>query len=639
MNESEYRKIIKSIVIENFEEEGFPVFYENDSLQLADPIWREDPVSFPEFVESELFLNHPAFTARQYDDILSFLGTDPKKIFENTKYELCVFLWGKGSGKDLVASCVQAYICYVLLCMRNPQAYFNFPATEAIDIVNVAYSAAEARDVFFAKFRERIKNCAWFYNNFTITEYGILINERKKGKFKLIRILEDKVIFPHLIRAQSKHSQQESYEGLNILFYVMDEASAFRDAGKNANADKVFSTLETSAKSRFTNPKGFILSFPRSKNDFTMRMYELAGTAEGSNIFRSKGTPWEIKPSYFYCGETFDYKGFKIPIELQKAFERRPEESECRYLCLPGEVIDAFLHYPERLDDILCKEDTRLIYTEDAVLEYNVDNFSSTKFVGKEIVGFKPLTLEEKRIPRVIHVDGGLTDCLAALAIGSGRLIKSTYIGTTNEVVTAKQVLIEQILIWRPLRLSDLQVSLNNIDVIIRRLCEVFNIVKVSFDRWESASSLEYLVRHGIKTERHTITFEDYKALRNSIYGQLIILPFEPLSFLHKNDSLIREELSHLKVINGRRIEKELPYSKDASDAVCGVHRLVTSLDLYSVISIDNLKSYPIKGPKILSQNATNTLFENEFNFQKESNKFSMLTRPKPSLVRKVSKK
>ena len=111
----------------------------------CDVDWRINPVTFEEFVASQEHMDHPPLSPRQLNAVYSHLGKDPKKIFAGrSRYTISVLLYGKGSGKDLMASLVHCYLTYVLLCMRNPQKYFDWPETEHIDVLNVACSSGQA---------------------------------------------------------------------------------------------------------------------------------------------------------------------------------------------------------------------------------------------------------------------------------------------------------------------------------------------------------------------------------------------------------------------------------------------------------------------------------------------------------------
>jgi len=1162
MIETKFKAIIDELEEEAAIELGIPIVRSSGIADLGHAVWKEEPVAFKEFIESELHLNHPALTVRQYADVIKLLGDDPRETFRaDPDYNVGVLLWGKGcftgdtkvslvdgrelsfielvkkygrsnktfdvysfdsfagivigkasnprvtksvdelieivldngesirstpthlyllqngsykqardlkitdvlmsrdqqrynkkynfciiaissiqlkkaiyvydlsvaryhnfalssgvfvhnSGKDLVASCMQAYLVYLLLCMHSPQEYFQFPVSEPIDIVNVAYNAREAKEVFFAKFKARIKNWRWLRERYTLVESGRMLNKFVKGTTSYVRIGENNIKFPHLIRANSEHSQASSYEGYNILclsgetkiklvdgrsvsikelegqtnflvysydkekqqiapgnvtkvfktqqdalvykvnfskgksvkctgdhlflmrdgsykkakdfqfndslmpFYyqinsrtkgyewlylpepakwwsthkifssyyynkaitdlakedlavhhknfnkldntfenlvlmdrishfkrhsklakshiftdevrkrisdgvlakidnikkgalkrvgskrsietrkkisisgkgrivskearekiskarkgyvmsletkeklslslkgrtfslehrqhlkeagarlrldlirhkarcekisnslkgrvftslwkkkiseslkrnrynnhkvvsvefagyadvydmsvekyhnfaldcgvfahncwIMDEASAFTDAGKKANASLVYSTLLTSSETRFgTRAKGLILSFPRSKNDFTVRMYEKAlkgvTTESGGKLFGSKGYSWEIKPKRFFCGTMFDYKGHQVPIELKSSFDQFPEEAECRHLCSPAEEVDVFIKFPDRVYETLITREP-LFAAETLIFEHNVNGVIK-RFIGKKIIAWRDLTLAEKNLPRVVHIDNGVDVCDAALALGHGEdlevtidlmnalsdfdksLVKQQQSFISNDFTPTRKTVIDAIEIWVPDKTRSLQVSLLSVDAMLEEICDKLNIVAISYDQWESAKSIEYFLSLGFNIEKHTITYDDFRNMRACLYVNALELPFYPVSLRDKNTPLVIEELLHLRSLNNKRLEKGDGYSKDVIDCVTGVVRHVNSV-LYRNMS---KSTSAIRGPLLQSgqdisdyaSNITKKLSTDN----KQSTKVITSSRVKPRLSRSV---
>ena len=127
-----------------------------------------------------------------------------------------------------------AYIVYKLMCLKDPSRYYGKPSGDAIDIINVAINAKQAKNVFFKGFQSKIKNCPWF-----------------AGKFyaKTESIEFDKAITVH-----SGHSERESHEGLNLFVAVLDEISGFALEGASASSkssDAIYKAFRGTVDSRF----------------------------------------------------------------------------------------------------------------------------------------------------------------------------------------------------------------------------------------------------------------------------------------------------------------------------------------------------------------------------------------------------
>jgi hypothetical protein len=261
-----------------------------DQINLADPfyalqrakevlsgskkiIWEQIPVPFDEFVEDKKHLNFVPLSERQYDFCFALLYgityKDYKKgkeklnfnIFENMTYTLAVAEVGKGSGKDTVAACIVCYICYVLLCLKDPQSQLNAPYREPIDVVNVARSAQQAEVVFFAKLQTRILNWQWLRKNYSIKKSGkaYSLTEKKSNYESMteneVVVNTNAILFPKAIRLFSRHSMEESYEGLNPIAWIMDEACLRWNTAITDVETKVTRSIQDWAESR----KGVLL--------------------------------------------------------------------------------------------------------------------------------------------------------------------------------------------------------------------------------------------------------------------------------------------------------------------------------------------------------------------------------------------
>ena len=134
----------------------------------------EKPVDAKTFVESPDYLGQPPLSEIQYtiveamsqiyrkEDVIDIMGDSGEEYFKKyTKNELILQL-GKGSGKDFVSTVACAYVVYKMLCLKDPAIYYGKPAGDAIDIINVAVNAQQAKNVFFKGFKSKIERSTWF---------------------------------------------------------------------------------------------------------------------------------------------------------------------------------------------------------------------------------------------------------------------------------------------------------------------------------------------------------------------------------------------------------------------------------------------------------------------------------------------
>ena len=186
------------------------------------------------------------------------------------------------------------------------------------------------------------------------------------------------VRFPAInLRLHSVHAANESWEGLNLLAWVMDEASAFRAAGGNAdNSGAVYGTLRTSANSRFASMRwvGIIISFPRKQvNDFTFEKYKDAQTSP--TMYGDTGATWDINPQYdpghplFKNFEwvTIEELNVRVPKPFVEEFLKDPTDCKTKYMCEPPPQVGGFFEIPMKLDQCVDRNLPQIVATSQLV--------------------------------------------------------------------------------------------------------------------------------------------------------------------------------------------------------------------------------------------------------------------------------
>jgi hypothetical protein len=531
----------------------------NDFFEaLQDNQFDESPVDVKTFVESPDFLNQPQLSAIQYDiveamsqiyrkeDLEMIMGHEEgsKHFSKYTKNEIILQL-GKGSGKDFVSTVACAYVVYKLLCLKDPARYYGKPSGDAIDIINVAINAEQAKNVFFKGFKNKIEKSPWFAG-----KYDPKVNS---------------IGFEKSITVYSGHSERESHEGLNLFMAVLDEISGFvtevgtgNDQGKTA--DNIYKAFRGTVDSRFPDlGKVVLLSFPRYQGDFISKRYEDVimqkdvverrykfiineELPEGPDnefeivweedhitsykyprMFALKRPTWEVNP-------TRKIDDFKI------AFLTDIGDAMMRFLCTPTYSSDAFFKQKDKLEKCM-------------TLRNPLDNHRRFD------PGFKP---DPEKI-YYIHADLAQVHDKCAVAIAHvERWVNIQVIKDYEQV--APIVIVDAVAWWEPkvegpVDLSEVKKWIQN----LRR--EGFNIGMVTFDRWQSFDIQQELKAVGIKTETVSVAKKHYEDLAMMIYEERIAMPMIPL---------LLEEMSELKIMKNNRVDHPRKKSKDLADAVCG---------------------------------------------------------------------
>lgn len=596
-------------------EVGIAEAHGEDTLnQVGEGDWREHPVDFDTFVLSREHLFLPPLFDRQRAAVIALLGADPTRIFEAPdpareaarQYQLAVLLWGKGSGKDYLCSIVVAYLVYVLLCLRDPQGYFGLGPGENLDVLNVAYNADQAKKVFFSKFKERLYRWRWLRENFDVHEGGRRKWARNKGK-PIVELNDGEVIFPRGIRCFSKHSQNESYEGLNVIAWVMDEASAFLSAAKKENAGKIYQTLRTSAASRFgMRWLGFIISYPRHADDFTMQKCAEARAHPEAGIYADgPASTWAINQMRGRDGMVEVRPGHHVPVELANDYTLDFEEALAKYECQPPLAKDALIKEPQRVWDAVRKGRKPLIEWEPIENTRDVVDGAGNE-VTRTYAGVKLTKMG--RLPKgarlFFHGDPARSSDAFALGFAHGVEKTVSLHVPAGEVLTAAQLqandlqpdtlvpwerdvmgtVVDALLIWRPDPTRNKHVDLLNVQAVLLAIVEHYGRSVIgggTFDQYDSAETVQRLTakKFAVENEAWSNPFQHriYRGARSAFYNDLVDLPDTPsiTSEDPKAPGAVYE-LTRVEEIEGHKIDHPEGGSKDSADVIARLIEHVT---------------------------------------------------------------
>jgi hypothetical protein len=532
----------------------------NDFLEvLKENQFDEIPVDAKTFVESADYLGQPELSLIQYEIVEAmsqiYRKEELQEIFGSvagaqyfdkyTKNEIILQL-GKGSGKDFVSTVACAYIVYKLLCLKDPARYYGKPSGDAIDIINVAINAQQAKNVFFKGFKTKIEKSPWF-----------------AGKYNA---KADSIEFDKSITVYSGHSERESHEGLNLLLAVLDEISGFASEVGTGNeqgktAENIYKAFRGSVDSRFPDlGKVVLLSFPRYQGDFISKRYEDViaekETIEKKHLFiMNEDLPHDDPNNQFEIAwEEDTILSYKVPkvLALKKttwevnptrkiddfklAFYTDLGDAMMRFACTPTFASDAFFKQKDKLEKCM-------------TLRNPVDNFRRFD------ESFKP---DPEKI-YYIHADLAQKHDKCAVAIAHvDKWVNIQVIKDYEQV--APMVVVDAVAWWEPK--SEGPVNLSEVKQwIINLRRQGFNIGVVSFDRWQSFDIQQELKAVGIKTDTVSVAKKHYEDLAMMIYEERVAIPRIPL---------LLEEMSELKIMKNTRVDHPRKKSKDLADAVCG---------------------------------------------------------------------
>lgn len=526
---------------------------------LQDSPFEEEPVDVITFVEDPDYLGQPPLSEIQYDivramsqiyekqDLITLMGYEEGSQYyqKYTKNEIILQL-GKGSGKDFTSTVAVAFVVYKLLCLKDPARYFGKPSGDAIDIINVAINAQQAKNVFFKGFKSKIERSPWF-----------------AGKYYAKM---DSIEFDKSITVYSGHSERESHEGLNLLIAVLDEISGFASETASGNdqgktADNIYKAFRGTVDSRFPDlGKVVLLSFPRYPGDFISTKYEdcilekeivkrthtftinpdLPENQEGNtldiewdedhiisykypNMYALKRPTWEVNP-------TRKIEDFKL------AFFTDMGDAMMRFLCIPKYASDVFFKQREKIQACMTGRNP-------------IDSFK--RFDNN----FTP----DPEKQYFVHADLAQKHDKCAVAIAHvEKWVNIQVLKDYEQVVPF--IVVDAVAWWEP-RVEG-PVDLSEVKQWIQNLKRLgFDIGMVSFDRWQSFDIQNELKAHGMRTETVSVAKKHYEDLAMLVYEERLVIPSIDLLF---------EELTELKIMKNNRVDHPRKKSKDLADAVCG---------------------------------------------------------------------
>ena len=501
------------------------------------------------YPELEKFLINPATTKKEVEDLLWFLehpecehrivgirefidspeylnaGQECWDSTKNDAEELCngnfteaVLCQAIGSGKSFFASVITTYQVYRLLCLKDPQGYYGLARGSTIVFLNMSIRADQSKKVVFGEIKARIDNSPWF--------------QRYCPPDPEIR---SELRFPKNIIILPGNSKETFPLGYNIFGGVMDEAAFYTDIESHDVAEDMFNALHSRIKNRFGD-KGLLvmISSPRYVDDFIETKMKEAKTNQ--KIFARRKMFWESKPSYCFSGNWIDFEGYKIPAEFETEAKRNPEAFKRDYMALPSLALEPYFKQFNLVEAAIDPQQCNPL-TEDGKIKID--------FRGK------PGKLY------YMHIDLSLTTDATGIAMCH---------------MESKVLIID--LMMRIKAPQGREIDLAEIKGIVYGLKKMgFDIAKVTYDSFQSASSIQELQKQGFNAERLSVDkdLSCYETLKEGFYtGKVKMYLYQPLM----------DELRRLELKDGKKVDHPQTQggSKDCADAIAGaVYNCVTS--------------------------------------------------------------
>lgn len=483
-----------------------------------------------------------------------------------TAFPRAIYTGGIGIGKTTVASIVLPYLAHWVLCLNDPQGFFDLLPGSRIAFMQMSTSGTQAKEVVFGDIKARVEHSPWFQQKYPFD-----------SKFKnQLRFEKDIWILPG-------DSEETTFEGYNILGGILDEADSHKVTKTKDYAEQGYTTIFSRITSRFQD-RGFLMVIGQMKraNGFAARKYEEFkkdpdAYAVRMAIWESFG--WEKYLNPDGTRDSFWYDTDRHEIVPSAAAKMLKTEN---LLEIPNMYRQDFLNNPEKaLRDLAgIPPATGSPFIS---LGYKITE-ARDRWIAKNRGLRGPITKPTSYLPefedwftapdslkRVCHIDMAYSSEGDALGFAMG------HVYDVVEYDGERKPMISFDLLLRIHAPAGREIFIGDIRRIIYDLKEQrrFRITQVSLDGFQSTDTRQQLERRRIITEIVSVDKQvhPYHDLREAIYEDRIMFP-EYMVRLRPDDTEMTEiavkELTELSD-NGDKIDHPEGGSKDVADAMAGV--------------------------------------------------------------------
>lgn len=559
--------------------DGWGVAEESKWL-IDNPAFDERPASMAEFLgegymEIEKYIRPGVRTV-----LIDIFGEVPNGR-NPSKYGKAIMTGGIGIGKSTMAAIALSYLCHWTLCLRDPQEFFGLMPGSRISFMMMSTSSDNARGVIFDDVKGRIENSPWFKQNYQYDEKW----DRQ------IRFPQKKI---YILPGGSKETQ---FEGFNILGGILDEMDSHKaPRGGVDYADQGYETIINRIQSRYGD-KGLIMPIGQMKKSggFAARKYdELSNDPDAYTarlpIWESFGIDHEQyqgkdgKPSTFYFDKM---RNRVLPDDYFAAYDVEPGSN---ILKIPTLYIGAFKTNPVKaLRDLagippaseapFISLTDRIMSARERWIEDEFGDPSDMTSVDPPIddTPDRPKIADWVRavdsIPRVIHVDQAFSGQRESDAAGIAMGHISRMVDQDGEM----KPYIHFDLLMRIKAPPGGEIMLQDLRQVLYDLRDDrgFKVSQVTFDSFQSQSSVQILRKRRFKTEILSVDKDKmpYEDLRDAIYEERIGFP-PYMTYMSVDDTnrveIAVKELSEL-TDTGNKIDHTPSGSKDVADCMAAV--------------------------------------------------------------------
>lgn len=519
------RVILKTMYSEPLNEE---------EQELADKWVRDNKTNYME----------PAVALGIQNAMLAGEGEDQLKEFN---YQLTILQCGMRASKSSTVALAVAYEFFKYVTMDEPQKYLGVSRSSPIYITVVASTERQTKGTLYYYVKEYIQKSTFFkrmIDDGTISVKELEIECPSKG-----------------VIISCGHSRATSIVGRTAIMVAFDELAMFSaDDGHTSNAQDVFQRIGRSTATYKEKAKRIALSSVKESGDFmeTLVKEEFNRQPGGSLVFDL--TTFDINPTLSKHDSAIAGDYIRDRASAERDYENIRPSSASAFM-IPAIVERCGTLDPQEI----CAHSQIEVSRSATDREGNV-------LEEREHVAMQVAVVPDSNVESYGHVDFSLVRDSTGFACGHPDWVD-------EGVVTVIPIVIE----WLPRQLGKgrvAKVDFGNVDDVVLQVAKARNMVELTYDQWNSASSIQLMFKEGIIAKDASFSAplqkRMYDSLRKRMNAGLVKFPNHP--------TLI-EELKNLELQNGDKVnhpknkDSTIPgrgkISKDLADCIAAVNWLI----------------------------------------------------------------
>ena len=435
------------------------------------------------------------------DKITDKVRNQIKNKIGNEFQELILVL-GRRSGKSFLVSIITLYEVYRFLMMKHPQARFPLLEFDVITILNVAVNEATAKAAIFDKIKSLATTSPYFQSYisptkpptqlemFFVTDYDKEENKR--------RVTNGQPPMDGTIQLMSGHSNSSGLVGRTAAVIIIDEMAEMANANAadgGGTDDSLYAKLKPSIATFGRQGKIICISNPLGPHGRFFELYNASFDDETTLMFQL--ATWQANPniekSYLKAEELKDPKNFPVFYGAQ----------------FGNAITDPFIPV-ECIDNAFARGDGRMRAEK-----------------GHDLLRY------------YLHLDPAYNSDYYALALVHTEPSHG-QIGHDGRLLM--RVVVDHMHFWQPKGKNE-PIKSEEVEAYILELDKKFRINQISYDNWNSQSSVAKLRSHGL----NVVVTPFIKQYKDQVYGEIYELFVKDLIDFYNIDSPLVGEVTEAK--------------------------------------------------------------------------------------------